>query len=246
MEHRPVWFSCFADVPGLGYRSQFVSTCGRLPGHAIRPRVSASTDGAVPTHTLLWPTDAGETTRSPAQTWTTQPRPGESATQTALRQLVEALELPGTLSDYHFRLLECCNTLWRSRLEEPELLEDLERACLIDLRLIELYPDRIAAILPGQLTLHVVTCGRLITLYEREGLLREALVIAERGQRLNQHTMTRAVERLQARVAQLEAEAGAEETIEIDKSGDPTRDAEEVRPCASSLASTAGRGSHAC
>lgn len=200
------WFSCFADVPGLDYRSPLGPKRLALPGHDARPRVCASADGSVPQYALLWPSDAGETSTSPVLRWRSPPRPGESDVQAALRQLVEALDLPGALNDYHFRLQDCCNSLWRARIEEPELLAELERLFLLDLQLIERYSYQMAAAMLWGATQHVATCHQLISLYEHEGLLREALSIAERGQRLNPETMMRAVEHLRARVALLEAE----------------------------------------
>lgn len=179
---------------------------------------------------LLRPSGTGETLVSPAQAWATTPRPGKSAARPALRQLHEALDLPGTLSDYHFRLQGCCSVLWRARLDEPEVLSDLEHYCLLDLQVIETSPAILARGTLGGPPLHVTTCDHLITRYEHGGMLREALAIAERGQRLHQDPLTRAVERLverlQARVAQLEAEESEEAADPAARRADPALPAE--------------------
>jgi len=44
-----------------------------------------------------------------------------------IRSLYEALELPGTVPDYHFKMLATCAALWAVRKPRPDLLEELEK-----------------------------------------------------------------------------------------------------------------------
>ena len=209
MDRDDRWFPRLMSVPGVDYQSPAGLDRIRLPGYDAQPTVRTTyllDDSSASRRYLLWPSAVGETSASPAQAWAGDSRPDVSEARAALFQLYEALELPGTLNDYHFRLQGCCAILWRARLTEPELLAEVERLCLTDLQLIEIYPDIITPVGQGSGSLHVSTCDQLISLYEHEGMLHEALAIAERGQRLNQDTMIRAVTRLRERVVSLEAE----------------------------------------
>jgi hypothetical protein len=225
MDRTAAWYPSFADVPGLDYRSPLGPNYPLQLEHG-GARAGIDSDGAVQRQYLLRPSGTGESSVSPAQAWATTPRPGKSAARPALRQLHEALDLPGTLSDYHVRLQGCCSVLWRARLDEPEVLSDLEHYCLLDLQVIETSPAILAPDTLGGPPLHVTTCDHLITLFEHEGMLREALAIAERGQRLHQDTLTRAVERVQARVAQLDAEESEGAADPAARRADPALPAE--------------------
>lgn len=200
------WFERLADVPGIGDGAP--SGWRRILhlSRAVRPRVQDFTFDGRQRETLLWPSDIGETSASPAQRWQSERRPEESDGGYALRQLEEALEQPGTVTDYHFRIQGCCNALWSGRREHPELIAELERLCLLDLRLIEAFPAMLQVEGQPGVMLHVEACHRLVYLYEREGYLHEALVCAQRGQHLNQATMANDIERLRGRIARLEGE----------------------------------------
>ena len=200
------WFERLADVPGIGYGAPSGSRRIMRFSRAVRPRVHISIFDGPGRENLLWPSETGETSASPAQRWRSERLPEENDGSYALRQLEEALEQSGTVADYHFRIQGCCNALWSARREHPELLTDLERLCLLDLRLLEVFPAMLQVEGQPGVTLHVEACHRLVYLYEREGSLLEALACAQRGQRLNQVTMANDIERLRGRIASLEGE----------------------------------------
>jgi hypothetical protein len=203
------WFRRLADVPGIGYQGSDKVNRSRLPGSNLVPETRVYDFDGKRRQSLFWPTAGGETSASPAQQWQTRPQKGETAAQTALRQLEEALELPGELADYHFRLQHCHDELWKYRREEPWVLPIIERLCWLDIQLIETYPAIITYESQDRQRHYyqVSAFERLITLYEREGFLYEALDVAKRAVRFEnaQH----ALERLQTRLTILVAEANS-------------------------------------
>ena len=114
----------------------------------------------------------------------------------------EALELPGKLSDYHFAIQNCHNSLKGFAREEPWVLEEVERLCWLDIRLISEYPEiitpepiniadeelaKIATARRGERRFATVLAfQQLISMYDREGYLREALEVAKIAERFEQ------------------------------------------------------------
>lgn|SRR5579875_2570703 len=199
------WFRNFSAVPGIGYKGNPGLYHPQIPEQALLPKSGSYPMGDTYRNSVSWPmlSGTGITSASPVQQWTTQPRDGESPAQTRLRQLYEALELPGKLLDYHFAIQGCCSVLWRLHGEEPWVLIELEKLCWLDIRLIQAYPD-IARANNEREFLVVTTMQHLIILYEQEGYLYEALQVAEIAVRFNQQKP--AFERIKSRIAQLEAE----------------------------------------
>ncbi|HEY4036998.1 MAG TPA: hypothetical protein VGL94_23825 [Ktedonobacteraceae bacterium] len=161
-----------------------------------------------PREYLTWPmiTGSGSTSASPTKQWTAQPqntRNGETTAQTRLRQLYESLELPGELADYHFVIQGCCSVLWGLRREESWVLAEIERICWLDIRLIQVYSDIVQAN-NDQGFLSVLPFRYLISLYEQEGYLPEALQVAEIAVKFNQELS--ALDRIKSRIANLESE----------------------------------------
>lgn len=202
------WFRRLAEVPGVGYAGNSSVDRRRLPGAHARPEVHTyEFDGKRHT-SLSWPSSDGSTSASPAKSWTSPPRRGEQESDAALRQLHEALELPGGLSDYHFAIQQCCEVLWQHRLQTPQVLQALEELCLLDIRLIESYPE-IIRFENRDTTVQYATVrayGILIRLYEREGYLHEALDLAKREGRFRPDETRAHVEELQRRIAALSEE----------------------------------------
>ena len=115
-------------------------------------------------------------------------------------------ELPGSASDYHFALLRATEVLWGRRRQEPEILPELERLCLLDIKLIEARPE-IARGERGDgasFGLYVPAFEYLVRLYEREGLVEDALHVARRGAAFGRGPAE--AERLEARLRDLESE----------------------------------------
>lgn len=199
------WYERLGKVPGVAYKSHPAVERTKLPQHNAKPKVeSYDFDGR--THrSLSWKTRDGSTSQSPAAGWRTDDDPRKTASSDLLRGLYEALELPGTIADYHFALLGTYQGLWARRKREPELLPELEQLLLLDVALVEAHPDAIAHEIQGEkLTPHVPAFHLLVSLYEREGFLHEALDIAKRGAAVGQGADD--MDRVAERLAALEAE----------------------------------------
>jgi hypothetical protein len=195
------WFRRFAEVPGITYTANPLVNRSRLPGWNTVPRVTVQTWEGKRQEELWWRSPEGETTASPAHRWRTPARPGESVAQTAQRQLLETLELPGVVTDYHFALQACIESLWKCRRTEARVWGELERLCWLDLQLIEAYPGPFAI---GERFVAIRAFPTLIRMYEREGYLHEALDVAQRAATFGQDGAP--LEALQKRVARLEEE----------------------------------------
>jgi len=218
------WFRRLGEVPGIEYKTDPAINRFQLPGHDAVPKIDRYEFDGGRHESRSWPMEGGSTGMSPAQAWKTQPRRGETEAQTTLRQLREALELPGTLSDYHFAIQGCHDALRGFAREEPWVLEEVERLCLLDIRLINQYPETIT---PEPITIddddlsklaaerrqgmrsfaYVTAFHQLIRLYEGEGYFREALEVAKIGQKFEQ--CPGKVEEIQERIGRMEAEADA-------------------------------------
>jgi hypothetical protein len=202
------WFRRLAEIPGVRYDTPPGITRVHLPGHNLVPEQHTYEFDGRRHESLSWRTKEGSTSASPAHNWQTEPRPGESAAQTTLRQLYETLELPGVPSDYHFAIQGCHESLWKNRREEPWVVEQIERLCWLNIQLMEACPEAISSEREGEAQYYSVSAfNRLIGLYEHEGYLKEALEVARRAVRFNQ--AQHEFESLQQRVAQLEAEDAA-------------------------------------
>lgn len=195
------WFRRFAEVPGITYTSSPLVDCSRLPGWNAVPKTTVHTSEGRRHEQLLWPSPEGETTASPARRWQTSDRSGEADAQTALRQLLETLELPGEIEDYHFALQGCIERLWKARRAEAWVWSELERLYRLDLQLVEAHPAPFAIDGPF---VAIRAFATLVRLYEQEGYLHEALEVARRAVQLGQDNVP--MDALQKRIAQLEDE----------------------------------------
>lgn len=201
----PNWFRRLAEVPKIGYEGSPGVDRAALPNRDAKPKVETYTFEGKRRDELVWPIRGGTSSAAPAQEWTTKRRKGESPMQLVLRQLHEALELPGELQHYHFALLRCYEELWRHRREEPWVVAEIERLSLLDIRLVEAYPEIIMFEgKDGPTWASVPAFDRLIYFYEQNGYLHDALMIARRAVQLHQRTVT--VEPLEKKIARLEEE----------------------------------------
>jgi hypothetical protein len=201
------WFRRLAEVPKVGYSGSPGVDRKKLPGYNASPRLENYEFDGKRHESFWWPLPNGGTSASPARSWQTAPRKGESPAQTELRQLYETLELPGTISDYHFAIQSYVEKLWslfinREQLAASNLIEPL---CWLDIRLVEAFPDDFKTDFGDSTSYYAIRAlGILIRLYEQEGYLYEALDVAQRAVKLDQEH--KALEKLQGRIAQLEAE----------------------------------------
>jgi hypothetical protein len=196
----PRWFRRIADIPGLDYPGSKGVDRSRLPGHNARPTTETFTADGERHQALTWRTSGGTTSASPAA----QLKSDDDSAAGLLRHVNEVLELPGEPSDYHFAIQHVIECLWERR--EPETLAELERLCWLDIRLLEAAPKAIAYKDNDGVTRFpsVFAFFRLITLYEQDGFLHDALAVAERGRRFEQTDDE--CKQLRERIANLESD----------------------------------------
>jgi hypothetical protein len=123
-----------------------------------------------------------------------------------VQRVPEALELPGTASDYHHLLVFAADSLYKLRFSDPTALSAAERFSWLDVDLIEARPA-VLIFETGEGTdkySNFSTFSTLITLYSTDGYLREALAVAEKGERFDQTEGQR--EEILRRISAIEAE----------------------------------------
>ena len=201
------WFKRLADVPGVPYEGSSSIDRSKLDGHDSEPTLyEFGFDGEV-RRSLHWPTPEGSTSASPVHRRAFASR-GTESPYAELRELEEALELPGELSDYHFAIQGTCQAVFDKRRQDFKLLEEVERLCWLDVALIEAYPS-VAEYEPGKF-FRVVGYEMLMRLYEGEGYFSEALEVAERSAHLGQEYSLDRAQRLRTRLAEFESEDEAQ------------------------------------
>jgi hypothetical protein len=122
-----------------------------------------------------------------------------------VQNVYEGLELPGEGTDYHFLIQGCAKELWGRRRDEPDVLEEVERLCWLDIQLVESLPEAVMDEFSDEPRFYqVLSFDILIDLYEREGFLHEALEVADRAARHGQGFADR--DRLAERIAAVETE----------------------------------------
>jgi hypothetical protein len=122
-----------------------------------------------------------------------------------VRWVWEGLEVPGEPSDYHFLLQGAVEQLWSRRREQPAGLRFVEAFGYLDLVLVEAAPYAVA-LDPTDLSqgfVRIASLGRVLTLLEREGALRDALALRQRAMRFDEGFRS---EELEAKVAALDEE----------------------------------------
>lgn len=194
------WHPRLADVPGVDYEKPPGLAPESLPGYGARPKVLRYEGGA----SLWWEDGSGGTSQSPASAHVMFDG-GRATAERTVNRLQEALELPGTASDYHFALLSAVESLYGLRFSESAALDAVERFCLLDIQLIEAKSAAFLYETPEGTKKYYgfPTLSKLITLYSAEGYLREALAVIEKAERFDQAQQHR--ERILARIAAIEA-----------------------------------------
>ena len=197
------WFHRMGDIPGLDWTSPGVDRA-RLPRHNAKPRVHVFEFEGRRTESLWWDTGDGGTSGSPAQSWLHSEE--EQASDVILTRLYEALELPAEPTDYHFAIQTAAGTLWQRRRENPELILEVEKLCWLDIRLAEAWPAAVGEEgEEGEQFYSITAFHTLISLYEREGLLEDALAVAARAIRFGRQVPGER-DRLEAKLAAIAAE----------------------------------------
>ncbi len=103
--------------------------------------------------------------------------------------------------DHPTAIQHVLEAFWKEREAAPEEYSTIEWLCWLDIKLIEAHPEAITMGEPPSFVL-VYAFDHLIRLYEREGLMHEALAVAERVARFRNED--RAVPELRERLTRLE------------------------------------------
>jgi hypothetical protein len=178
------WFTRFGDVPGIDYPVPAGVDPRKLKGYGLKPKIQRH--GDLPPF-LLWDSDGDGYggSAAPAHERAFMDL-GEKSLGFIRRNLVEALELPGIATDYHFTIQSACEQLWKRRVENPQYLTELERWSRLDLALVRARPHEFQYEHDGELNYYLIRAfGYLRSLYEKEGALIEALEVAEEESRYN-------------------------------------------------------------
>jgi hypothetical protein len=208
----PKWYRRLADVPGLDFSGGPGVDRARLWWASLTPEIHAPLrdfPNQRPEDRLWWTYPGGHsTTESPADRhWGSGPddRHREEPAQLE-RRLYEAIELPGTISDYHFIVMAATSSMELLARDDPALLTQVEEFCLLDLRITGDHPELFTWTDKEGDTRHlrVTTCDILARLYRQEAAVAEWLEVEEQAARLSQGDPD-AVRRL---IAELEADAG--------------------------------------
>lgn len=204
------WYPRLAAVPGVRYSSNPSVDRSRLPHVNLRPvvnRYRSLSDDEV-SDSLSW--------RYSETEWSSQSPASAHASmltgdyETWVRVTQEALECPGTPSDYHFIMQSCVDTLWLRHRRQPGALSVFEMFARADVSLVSAhrawftYTTSEDAV-PGYF--RIATIDRLAAMLSREGAWRDALEVAEIAVSLGQGQKRR--DEIAERVALLDAETEA-------------------------------------
>lgn len=200
------WFEGLRTVPGVAYAGHPDVERTKVRGYNAKPKVETLDVGGETLKSVMWKTpDGGYSSQSPASAWSSSGDPRTADPSDVIRTLYEALELPGTVADYHFKMLATCGALWSFRKQRPDLLAELEKILLLDVSLIKAHGYSLAFEHNGEHRMpRVPAFDQLISLYEHEGFVHEALAIAKLATATGQGSADE--KRLSERLAQLEAE----------------------------------------
>lgn len=198
------WYERFGAVPGLNYSTPPGIRRPPLPAGFLKPQRNVFQIDGKPVEQLSWPMENGSTSASPAQRWSVDTDPRDPPPDLLLKRLFEKLELPGLAKDYHFVLLHAYELLVRHARRDPDLWTDLERVCLLDISLIERQPHVLRIFDDREELISVPAYRHLISLYERNGLLDDALAVAQRAAAVGYGKQE--VDRLQERIDALGSE----------------------------------------
>lgn len=196
------WFRRYGDIPGIAYETPSGINLTKLRGAGQRPTVITIGGGE---KRLSWDTEDGSTSQGPAAARAFDTDLAAKSSNALEKHLAETLELPGEPKDYHFAIQFMVEELWKRRRQEPEVLARVEKLSWLDVALVRARPDAITNEYGDDPRFYrATTLDRLVTLYEREGALLEALEIADLAVRFEQLQDRRAA--IAERLAAFDAE----------------------------------------
>ncbi|MEY9842686.1 hypothetical protein [Streptacidiphilus sp. EB103A] len=181
------WFPRFTAIPGVQYTPPpGIDVQGVRSRYQLTPRINRYEFGS----SLSW----GNTSASPAQQHALSD-PSRPSTSEVLVNLAEALELPGEPSHYHFALQRAAGVLWGRRRQSREMLSAVEHFCWLDLQLVQAVPSAVSSGPDGAGGFYYIEAfDRLLDMYLRDGLLADAVGVAEIAERFGAGELTRARE----------------------------------------------------
>jgi hypothetical protein len=174
-----VWFRRLADAPRVDYVPLLAVDRSRLPGTQAVPR-TVPESSYVREGRLEWPDPDGWYGISPAKKWGRADEVRDLDASEALQRLTEALELPGTPVDYHFLVQSGMEALWAERRDQTWVLPVVEQLAWVSVRLGLEFRAALSSL--GSL-MPVLAFHQLITMYLREGWVREAVHVLELAER---------------------------------------------------------------
>jgi hypothetical protein len=179
------WFRRFGDIPGIEYQSPTEFDPRKLPGYGLVAEHDSFDSGGEHYESLTWHYGEESSSASPVQEF------GEEIEADSVDALVtwcaKGLELPGEPSHYHFHIQSAIGELRSLRHHDSRALPELERLCFLDLALIDAWPRAIFNEYGEDPRFSSCSAfGYLISLYESEGALHEALEVAERAAQFSQ------------------------------------------------------------
>lgn len=170
------WFHAFAEVPGAQYPGD-PKRRATLPNHDAKPEVHDFEVHGRRVMGLWWSTPEGSTSASPVQRidFSGAENGGE-----VRERVLNALELPGQVMDYHFAIQGAVTLLHKRRFAEPQHLSFMEWLCWLDIVLLEANEASFRISEDNPTYVHVPAFNILLDVYENEGFLMEALPLVER------------------------------------------------------------------
>lgn len=181
MLNETTWFRRFADIAGITYTTPAGLDLRHLAKRGLTPEVHDYGSG----RSLWWETEHGGTSQSPAAEHMLEDRQAASPTQVRTN-VAEALELPGTATDYHFALQNAAGELYGRRRNDPATIDDAHRLYLLDLELIQRHPEAVTTGVDGPRTyVTILGLSRLLRMYLTEGRVAEAAAIAAVAERFD-------------------------------------------------------------
>lgn len=180
-DEETTWFRRFGDVPGVQYETPPGIEREQIPGHDVVPEVHEYSDS------LWWPWrdpetgEEGSTGQPPAGQRSEERGDDPQSPDEILRELAESLELPGYPSTYHFLIAEGQERLWKRRLRDATVIQEIIRLCHLDVELLAAHKEIIEPREGDDFWLHVRAFETLFRLHVNEGELAEAEAIAVRA-----------------------------------------------------------------